>query len=473
MRLIAAQGVQEVSAPAFDITVPVVIIGGGACGLTAALTLKDAGIECVVLERDAVPQGSTALSSGFIPACGTRWQRDIGVTDTVDMLAADIEHKNHNGSQPEIVRTVAAISGPTLEWLADAHGIPFQVLEGFLYPGHGVPRMHAVPEKTGAGLIGRLTASAERAGIDLITEAPVSGLYADENERIVGVRITRADGSTEDIGCAALILACNGYGGNQAMVKQYIPEIADAEYAGHTGNQGDAVRWGQQLGAAIADMGAYQGHGSWATPHGQLVTWALMIEGAIQVNAEGLRFWNEHQGYSEASQHVIAQPGRFAWNVYDQRLHDLGMTFPDYAELCKAGAIRQAYSAGALAVQLQLPAGHFEETLYNVAAMQGGEMRDPFGRDFSTKPALQAPYYAVKVTGALFHTQGGLEIDTSARVLRQNHTPLPNLYAGGGAARGVSGGHVWGYLSGNGLLTAVTQGRIAGLHAAATLGART
>ena len=470
MRLIQTQGVPELpGVQKFEATVPVVIIGGGACGLTAALTLKDAGVESVVLERDAVPQGSTALSSGFIPACGTRWQRAIGVTDAMDMLAADVERKNHNESRPDVVRAACAASAPTLEWLADAHGIPFHVLEGFLYPGHGVPRMHAVPEKTGAGLIGRLTAAAERAGVDLITEAPVSGLYVEADQRIVGVRITRADGSVEDIGCQALILACNGYGGNRAMVRQYIPEIADAEYAGHAGNQGDAVRWGQLLGAAIADMGAYQGHGSWATPHGQLVTWALMVEGGIQVNCEGLRFWDEQQGYSEASQHVIAQPGKFAWNIYDRRLHELGMTFPDYAELDKAGAIREAMTAGALASQIQVPAGALDETLRKVEAMQQSAVADPFGRDFTTRPALEAPYCAVKVTGALFHTQGGLEIDPNTRVLRTDGTPLPNLYAGGGAARGISGAHVWGYLSGNGLLTAVSQGRIAGLQVAQAL----
>jgi fumarate reductase flavoprotein subunit len=469
MHLITAQAAEQVQAPAFGAEVPVIIIGAGACGLTAALTLKDAGVESVLLERDAVPQGSTALSSGFIPACGTRWQRDIKVQDSAELLTADIEHKNDNGSDPAVVRAVAAGCGPALEYLADAHGIPFQVLEGFLYPGHSVARMHAVPEKTGTGLIGRLTAAAAKAGVDILTEAPVDGLYADEAGCITGVRIARADGSFESIGCRVLILACNGYGGNHAMVQQYIPEIAHAEYAGHAGNQGEAVRWGEKLGAVPADMGAYQGHGSWATPHGQLVTWALMMEGGIQVNAQGRRFWNEHEGYSEASQHVIAQPGRFAWNVYDQRLHQLGMTFPDYVELCKAGAIREAYSASSLASQLQLPVGVVEETLYSCAAMQGGELRCPFGRDFGTRPALTAPYYAVKVTGALFHTQGGLEIDVHARVLRADGTPLPNLYAGGGAARGLSGAHVWGYLSGNGLLSAVTQGRIAGLHAAAAL----
>jgi fumarate reductase flavoprotein subunit len=360
---------------------------------------------------------------------------------------------------------VCAASGPTLEWLADAHGIVFQVLEGFLYPGHSVARMHAVAEKTGAGLMGRLAQSAERAGVTLLTEAQVTSLYADA-DRITGLRLQRPDGTHEDIGCDTLLLACNGYGGNRAMVQQYIPEIAAATYAGHTGNQGDAVLWGQALGAQIADMGAYQGHGSWAIPHGALVTWAVMMEGGIQVNAAGQRFWNEHEGYSEASQHVIAQPGGLAWNLYDERLHRLAMSFPDYAELFKTGAIKCSETLGGIASQAGMPEGALVSTVSGVHAMQKGTQTCPFGRDFTAKPALQAPYYAVKVTGALFHTQGGLAIDAQARVLRQDGTPFPNLYAGGGAARGLSGAHVWGYLSGNGLLSAVTLGRIAALDIA-------
>ena len=77
------------------------------------------------------------------------------------------------------------------------------------------------------------------------------------------------------------------------------------------------------------------------------------------------------------------------------------------------------------------------------------------------KRRLCAPFYAVKVTGALFHTQGGLDIDAQCRVMRENGSPLPNLLAAGGAARGVSGNAVWGYLSGNGLLSAVAGGAIA------------
>jgi fumarate reductase flavoprotein subunit len=330
--------------------------------------------------------------------------------------------------------------------------------------------MHAVPEKTGAGLMGRLLAAAQRAEIDLLTEARVTDLHAASGARVTGLRIARPNGTSEDIECNAVLLACNGFGGNRDMVRQYLPEIAEAEYAGHAGNQGDAMRWGAALGARLADMTAYQGHGAWAIPHAKLVTWALMTEGGIQVNALGARFANEHQGYSEASQPVLAQPGRFAWCVCDERLHRLGLTFPDYAELDAAGAVRRATSVEELARLLALPPDALARTLEEVRAMQRGERADPFGRDFTTKPPLQAPWRAVKVTGALFHTQGGLEIDARARVLDATGKPFPTLYAAGGAARGLSGAHVWGYLSGNGLLSAVALGRIAAQTAAARLG---
>ena len=77
------------------------------------------------------------------------------------------------------------------------------------------------------------------------------------------------------------------------MVRERLPEMRDAMFAGHAGNDGSAIAWGQALGARLADLGGYQGHGSWAVPQGALVTWALMTEGGIQVNARGERFHDE------------------------------------------------------------------------------------------------------------------------------------------------------------------------------------
>ena len=55
--------------------------GGGACGMVAALAARERGADILVVERDAAPSGSTALSAGLIPAAGTRFQRAIGIDD--------------------------------------------------------------------------------------------------------------------------------------------------------------------------------------------------------------------------------------------------------------------------------------------------------------------------------------------------------------------------------------------------------
>jgi fumarate reductase flavoprotein subunit len=83
---------------------------------------------------------------------------------------------------------------------------------------------------------------------------------------------------------------------------------------------------------------------------------------------------------------------------------------------------------------------------------------------------LEPPFYGVKVTGALFHTQGGLKVDCNARVVRDNGNPITNLYAGGGTAAGFSGrtGPA-GYLSANGLMAALILGKIAGEQAAKSI----
>jgi len=72
----------------------------------------------------------------------------------------------------------------------------------------------------------------------------------------------------------------------------------------------------------------------------------------------------------------------------------------------------------------------------------------------------------VRVTGALFHTQGGLCINEQAQVVQADDSPLPNLFAGGGAARSISGPAVTGYLPAVGLSMAITLGAIAGRSAA-------
>lgn len=443
----------------FDGEVETLVIGAGACGMVAALSAAEAGQDVAVLERDAAPAGSTALSAGLIPAAGTRFQREAGIDDTPDLFATDIQEKARGENDPALVARLAEGAAGVVEWLADRHGLPFSVVTDFDYPGHSRRRMHGLPSRSGRELVDRLRASCEAEGVPTLCEATVTTLHAD-GDRIAGVSVARPDGSVERIGCGRLILACNGFGGNRALVRSHMPEIADALWFGHDGNRGEALQWGEALGAATGHLGAYQGHGNVAHPHGILITWATITEGGIQVNAEGRRFWNEAQGYSEAARAVLAQPGGVAWTILDARIAGVARQFADFREAERQGAIRHGATVEDLAQALGLPAAALVQSL--AAVPSGGP--DGFGRVFATQ-ALAPPYCGVKVTGALFHTQGGLITDDRARVLKTDGAPFPNLQAGGGAACGVSGVADAGYLSGNGLLAAVVLGRLAGVSA--------
>jgi fumarate reductase flavoprotein subunit len=450
--------------PPAEASVPVAIIGAGAAGLVAALACRDAGVEPLLIERDRRPRGSTSLSAGLIPAAGTRFQAGHGIDDTPARFAADIQAKAHGRAEPGTVATVTQAAAPTLEWLADRFGLPFSLVHDFDYPGHSRRRMHGLPSRSGAELVDRLLGAVEAASIPLLTEARAARLLRSPSGTLTGLVVERPDGAEERIGARALVLACSGYAGNRAMVARHIPALADALYFGHPGNQGEAAAWAEALGAEMADMTGHQGHGSVAHPQGILVSWAVIMEGGVQVNAAGQRFWNEAQGYSEAGVAVLAQPGGIAFDIFDSRIAGIARQFEDFRAAEAAGAILTADSMEGLAARLGLPA--LPATMAEVAALKAAGGTDRFGRRFAGAAPLAPPYCAVRVTGALFHAQGGPVVDFWARIRLAAGGTIPNLFAAGGAACGVSGPEASGYLSGNGLLTAVALGRIAGQGAA-------
>lgn len=447
---------------------PVIVVGAGGAGLCAALAAADAGAEVLVLERDSVPMGSTAMSTGLIPAAGTPEQAEQGIDDSPERFAADVVAKTKGHTDPDIALRLGQESGETISWLRDQHNVPLSLIGGFLYPGHTAMRMYGTPHRTGGELMASLQEACDAKGIIILTDATVTELHSEAG-KVTAVEFTRPGGEVETATCDAVILACSGFGGNADMVAEWIPEMAAATYHGHPGNKGDAVRWGQQLGAKLSDMTSYQGHGGLAAGHGIPILWPLIMEGGFQVNREGKRFSNEASGYSEQAAKVNAQPGQAAWSIYDERLHTLMLDFDDYQDALKAGAVQSAPDIRTLAEQSNLPADEVEATLAEVLKLNAGEAQDEWGRDFTGKAPLTAPFYSAKVVGALFHTQGGLAVDGDARVLADDGTALPNLFAAGGAARGISGNGADGYMAGNGLLTATTFGKLAGRAAAALI----
>lgn len=459
--------VKPASGVTFDVEAPLLIVGAGAAGLCAALAAKEAGVDAVVIERDAAPAGSTALSAGLIPAAGTRFQRAKGIADSPQHLAADIQRKAKGEADAAVVAAVAHGACGLVEWLADRYGLPFDVIDNFNYPGHSAMRMHGLPSRTGLELINRLRNAAETNDIAIVAECIADGLLTEPGGHVRGVEVVRGDGTRERIGCKALILACNGYGGNPDLVRRFIPEMSGALYFGHPGNRGDAVLWGEAIGAQLSHLGAYQGHGSVATPHNILITWAVIMQGGIQINRDGRRFCDESQGYSEQAAEVLRQPGAIAWDVFDARIASVARQFEDFRDAERAGAILTAHSVEALAAAMGVPVAAFATEWMAAEALKARAGQDRYGRQFAPEQRCEAPFHAVRVTGALFHTQGGLAIDAVGRVRRQDGTVFPNLFAAGGAAAGVSGSTAAGYLSGNGLLTASVQGRLTGQAAAA------
>jgi len=452
----------------------VLVIGAGACGLCAALAARERGVEVTVLERDRTPRGGTGISGGEIAGACTDIQRQRGIHDSPRLFADEILAKARGETDPGMALAMARASGPTVNWLVRRHRIPL-TLDHVPYPGQSVLRAHALRSETvgtsGAEFEQLLVKAARDAGVSLITGATAVDLYVTSTGRVRGVAYKKKQ-RRHRIGCGALVLACSGFEGSAAMIRRHVPEMAGAPSFGHQGNKGDAIAWGEALGAAIADLGSYQGLGSVAWPS-RISMWMLcLVGGGFQVNTNGERFSDESRGYSEQAPDIRAQPGHIAWSIHDRHGHAALLPFIRYRSAIDAGIFEKASSVAALARATKLPVEALERTVKELGAAIDGKQKDPFGRDFSSHRRLKPPYYAVRVTGALFHTQGGLVVDAKARVLRPDGRPFPNLFAGGGAARGLSGPASWGYLSGVGLMMATTLGRLAGKSAASSVRGR-
>ena len=452
----------------WDIEVDLLVIGAGGCGLVAALAAAEQGASVLVVEKEKAAGGNTSLSQAMVPAVGTSMQQAAGIEDSVELMTADILKKNRNGSNPELTAYIAKQSASLIEWLKDSMGIQLELVTDFLYPGHSALRIHANRSRKGENLINNLLDAAARfENLDSAYNAPASKLIAGNlDSAVLGAEIEIEGIGTNLARAGKTILALNGFGANREMIKKYIPEMASAYYFGHEGNTGEGILWGRDLGAELLYMGAYQSHGSVAHPHGTLLTWAIISLGGYQVNLDGERFVNEFHGYSEHALDVLEQKDGVAIEIYDEKIYQQVKDYEDIKQCYRMGAIRKFDSIESLAEGFNLPVHTLQEThrLYQLAA--AGKQADPLGRMEFERP-LELPLYATKVTGALFHTQGGLKTDEYARVIKKDNHPIPNLYAGGGTAAGFSGrSGPSGYLSANGLMAALILGKLAGEHAA-------
>jgi len=324
-------------------------------------------------------------------------------------------------------------------------------------------RMLSLGQALAAGLRAGLAAH----GVPVWLDTPMTGLVVTDG-RVTGVRVLRDGSSTVLRARRGVLIATGGFERNAQMRRRYQESPIGTEWTtGATGNTGDGIVAGQELGAAIGLMDDAWWGPAIALPGGPYFCLAeRSLPGCLLVNGAGQRFVNESAPYVDAVHAMYAgntaeNPHIPAWLVFDQRYRDRyvfagrppGRPLPRrwYA----AGAVFQAPDLAALADAIGLePAAlaktvarfnDFARTGHDEEFSRGGSAYDRYYGDPRCRPnpnlapLAKAPFYAARIVPGDLGTKGGLRTDARARVLREDGSAIDGLYAAGNASAAVMG----------------------------------
>ncbi len=461
----------------WDAATDVLVVGGGGCGLAAALAARECDVRVTILEKESEVGGATAMSGGSILGADTRAQREAGIDDGPTALAEDILDHAGGEADADVVDALANESRRTIHWLEDDLGLSLAVNTGpYGRHGHRVPRRHWLEadegiHRSGEQLVNELLTAARERGVEILTDHPVSDLVVEDG-RVVGVEAGKQ--RTERIRAGRVILATGGFGNDRDMLEAFVPESDDLLYWGDDGSTGDGIRFGQDAGGDTEHLRAFLGFPTISVPERVFVPWETTKEGAFVVDETGRRFADAGAcAYSEFTEAMVGHDADRYFLVFDRGAFEAMASQPSTAdrwdECIQHDVFASADAPADLAERLGIEADGLAETVRALEAIESAGAVADDGHTRQIPGPLTLPLYGTEITPAILQTQGGLRVDSRARVLDKRGEPIPNLYAGGGAAASVSGSDPTGYLSGNGLLTALNLGRIAGRHAAETL----
>lgn len=456
----------------------IVIVGQGAAGLAAALSAAEEA------RARGIPARVTLLDRASEEEAGgnTRWSPSnmrMAAIDRVEpgfvqnMLAAT----KSRGDERYFTR-LAEEAPAAVAWIA-AHGIEF--IQPPYYLAKGPSRIQ--PNGGGPAIVAALTKAARQAGVTLRYGCAAREI-ATEDSRIAGLAVT-ADSGGETIAADAVVLACGGFQGNAAMMREQFGERGAAMQLispGTRQNTGDGIRMAFALGA---DRG-----GDWNGMHCEPIDAratnsapvVLVYPYGIVVDRTGRRFFDEGAGLVHETWEDFARdiqfnaPGSIAYAILDSRLLDIA----DYQRAIRSEVPPvRADTLAELANLVGVDAANLAATVtaYNAAcsgdpSIFDATMCDGLAADAALKPPKSnwaraiavPPFLAYPLVGAIAYTFGGLATDTRARVLRGG-APLPGLYAAGEIT-----GHFHGTApNAVSVLRAFVFGRIAGREAVAGL----
>lgn len=490
-------------------TVDVVVVGAGGAGMTAAITATDAGKKVIVVESQPIAGGNSVRSTGGMNAAKTPYQdknefkeaagvektlataaekfadnatitalaatvksqwdayqaNPQGYFDSVELMELDTLIGGKGKNNPELVKALAENSAAAIEWLAS---IGAEVKNVGAFGGASVKRIHRPVNAdgkvtaVGAYIVPILEKNLQDRNVQFLFDTTANEIIMKDG-KAVGIKATGKDGHKVTINAKSVVIATGGFGANAEMVEKYKPELKGFATTNAEGAQGQGIDMATAVGAATVDMDQIQIH---PTVHieedgnAHLITEGLRGDGAILVNAEGKRFYDEVSTRDKVSAAIIAQPEKSAWLVVDQSMVDKSAVI--------AGYIKSGYTVtGATYEELAKAMGVDETTFVSTMNTwnQAVEAKSDaeFNRTSFANPLTAAPYYAIKITPAVHHTMGGIVINPKAEVLNEKGEVISGLFAAGEVTGGVHGAN---RLGGNAVADFVVFGRISGQSAA-------
>jgi fumarate reductase flavoprotein subunit len=465
--LLSALHPQEVLAKVpkkWDLEADIVVVGAGGAGLAAATEAGNRAAKVVVLEKMPVLGGSSAICGGALAFAGTDIQAEKGIKDSNELLYKDMMTVGENVNVPALVRAYVDNQMETYQWLK---GLQVNFLSLTILSGMTVPRSHNV--KPGE-VIKILSDAAKGKGAKIFLETAGRRLVVDDNTGKIRGIVAEKKGKTINYGARkGVIMTSGGFARNKILLGKFAPPVANAKVMAGLGSTGDGMKMAWACGADLQDMPyikATFGFDLEARTITEDIA-AVFYHGAIIVNKEGKRFYNESKSYKLIADVALVQTDGVGFQVYDSSVRERRMKADPEGSLNsleKRGRIFSAPSLAELAQRAGISPAALEETVkeYNANVDKG---RDPqFGRSTLAggygKPVKieTPPFYAFPSTAAILGTYGGILINEQAQVLDVFGNVIPGLYAAGEITGGVHGAA---YMTGTSFGKSLIFGRLA------------